>query len=165
MVSNIADVEATAFLFTGVVLLGGVADPPAARAAAPMLSQDCDRKNKSGYERSVAPLPRPSGLVSEVLPCLMVDRIYGDGHHVRSLVSSLHFVPLRASSAHFMPWFFRLYRGDTDGQDFVAMLLVIACSLHAPGHMADAIGPVRCVLLKCRRSVTPSLRSVGPLGP
>jgi len=43
MVSNIADVEATVFLFTGVVLLGGVADPPAARAAAPMLSQDCDR--------------------------------------------------------------------------------------------------------------------------
>ena len=34
MVSNIADVEAMAFLFTGVVLLGGVADPPAARAAA-----------------------------------------------------------------------------------------------------------------------------------
>jgi hypothetical protein len=33
-------------------------------------------------------------------------------------------------------------RGDIDGQDFVAMLLVIACFLHAPGHMADAIGPV-----------------------
>jgi hypothetical protein len=40
MEPNIVDVEALAFLFTGVVLLGGVADPPAARAAAPMLSQD-----------------------------------------------------------------------------------------------------------------------------
>ena len=40
------------------------------------------------------------------------------------------------------PGFSRLSRGDIDGQDFVAMLLVIACFLHVPGHMADAIGPV-----------------------
>ena len=44
MVSNIADVGATAFLFTGVVLLGGVADPPAARASAPMLSRNYYRR-------------------------------------------------------------------------------------------------------------------------
>ena len=94
--------EATAFLFTGVVLLGGVADPPAARAAAPMLSQDCDRKNKSGYERSLAPLPRPSGLVSEVLSCLMVDQIYGDGHHVRSVrvLAPLCSAPVLLRSLH-----------------------------------------------------------------
>ena len=55
------------------------------------------------------------------------DYKHGIGHHVRFLVSSLHFVSFRASFAHFMPWFFRLYRGNTDGQDFVAVLLVIAC--------------------------------------
>ncbi len=40
MVSNNADVEAMAFLFTGVVLLGGVADPPAARATAPLMKRN-----------------------------------------------------------------------------------------------------------------------------
>ena len=54
--------------------------------------------------------------------------------------SSLHFVPFRSSFAHFMPWFFRMYRGDTDGQNFVAMLLVIACfSRGQPGLMTRCL--------------------------
>ena len=76
---------------------------------------------------SVAPLPRPAGLVSEVLPDSAVDLIRPIGHHIRSVRSSLHFVPFRSSFAHFMPWFFIIHRGDTDGQNFVALLLVIAC--------------------------------------
>jgi hypothetical protein len=55
--------------------------------------------------------------------------------------SGIMFAPGLLRSLHALA--FRLFRGATDGQDFVVILLVIACFLHAPGHMPDAIGPVR----------------------
>ena len=67
-------------------------------------------KKGPGPMGSVAPLPRPADLVSEVLIRPRVSRIRSIGHHIRSLGSSLHPVSFRASYAHFMP-FFSYYTG------------------------------------------------------
>ena len=61
--------KAHRFLTTAGMLLGGVADPPAARAAAPRFDRNYLRKKGPELVGSVAPLPKPAGFVSEVLPC------------------------------------------------------------------------------------------------
>jgi hypothetical protein len=77
----------------------------------------------------------------------------------QDILFTMNYTPFRASCSHprvltpllsvpgllrsLHALVFQTVPGDNGGQDFVARLLVIACFLHASGHKADAIGPVR----------------------
>ena len=93
------------------MLIGGVTDPPAARAAAPMLHGNLYCKTGPGLSRVGRTTAEAIGPSSP--RCSLIQRLTGyfqTGIKFSPSGSSLLFVPLRSSSAHIMPWFFRLYR-------------------------------------------------------
>jgi hypothetical protein len=94
--------KARRFLTMGGMLIGGVADPPAARAAAPRLYLNLCRKKEPDPPGRSHHCRGHRALVSEMLPDPKVDWIRSIGHKVHSVrfLAPLRSAPVLLRSHH-----------------------------------------------------------------